>query len=278
MLLTTTLISKSSTSGVCTWMNFILRSYFIAGTIKEDLYNLRSWTHGPLKKSPINPLTQINQSNKLKAQRRCALPFRASLAAFLLPPTQFACSPSGRRSRRHAGRRRARAPRPYVPGGLRAPRHSLGERIRCRGCPPAASPRRPLLGVLPASRQGLLLLLCYPVAWWALLPRIPQLCDPLFVIPLRRSRGLPGAAFRRTGRERAQLLANIFVFSTPGRLCSLLVTLLGVFLFWRGAVEVVDWLIRGACEGLRCLRGRRCSSVRRSVELVAGACDIRDGF
>jgi hypothetical protein len=52
-----------------------------------------------------------------------------------------------------------------------------------------------------------------------------------FVIPLRRSRGLPGAAFRRTGRERAQLLANIFVFSTPGRLCSLLVTLLGVFMF-----------------------------------------------
>jgi hypothetical protein len=134
-----------------------------------DLYNLRSWTHGPLKKSPINPLTQINQSNKLKAQRRCALPFRPrSQPSFFPQPSLLAPRPAAARrssSRRHAGRRRARAPRPCVPGGLRAPRHSLGERIRCRGCPPAASPRRPLLGVLPASRQGLLLPLCSPVAW-----------------------------------------------------------------------------------------------------------------
>jgi hypothetical protein len=74
-----------------------------------DLYNLRSWTHGPLKKSPINPLTQINQSNKLKAQRRCALPFRPrSQPSFFPQPSLLAPRPAAAAAAMQAAAARAR--------------------------------------------------------------------------------------------------------------------------------------------------------------------------
>jgi hypothetical protein len=111
----------------------------------------------PIKLSPINKMTrtQLNYSPTPLLSSPTA-DFGSDLPSFS-PPA------AARRSRSHAGRRRARPPPPRFPGGLGDPRNTLRTDPRAqilrRGPSPSPSRWRPHLAVLSASCQGLLLLL-----------------------------------------------------------------------------------------------------------------------
>jgi hypothetical protein len=110
-----------------------------------DLYNLRSWTHGPLKKSPINPLTQSNQTNSQPNVVRFPFGLARSLPSSPNPVCLLPVRPPQPPPCRPPPRARAASLRPRRPPGSPAFSGGAHQVPRVPSCciSTASPPRRP---------------------------------------------------------------------------------------------------------------------------------------